>query len=510
MGVLGTYVLEVDWDNDGDFLDADEVLTGAGRVEFIRTSTGRSFPSQLTGKAVAGSLAAGLNNRDSIFSRFKSSSPIFGDLLPGRKVRLRTTAPSAAVLWCGYLEVLDAHEAARWVRAADLRAVGGLAKLTVDQVRIGMKANRRTDLAIGDVLDGAGWPAGDRALDAGLTTLTRWWAEEEPLHAIREIEDAEGGFFYERQTDFALVFEHRQRRLDATHQTSQATFTDAVGGVLRYTHLRQPNPLEYVYNEHRTMVTLYTVGAVAVLWTHPEANTSGPAPVLQPGEVKTFWGSYPNPDSPTDALAVDAWTLPLVATTDYLGNAAADGTGADLTGSLGVVGTGFGKSVKVEVTNNHATLPVYLTKLTPRGTPVSASDGVSVEASDSASITKYGRRVFADEAGKFVGDTEEGESRVKHRLSIWKEPLPVLEMSFSANASAENMTQALTRRVSDRVTVVSSYLGLSRDFFIEAVRHSIGADRRHEVTFDLSDAEAVSDFFVWGYSKWGLNTRLPY
>lgn len=85
-------VVEVDWDNDGDFDQADENITGL--VLDLETFTGRDWPSQLTGKAGAGRLSGTLNNTDGRFSYFNQDSPLNTDpfsLQLGRRIRVRTT-----------------------------------------------------------------------------------------------------------------------------------------------------------------------------------------------------------------------------------------------------------------------------------------------------------------------------------------------------------------------------------------------------------------------------------
>ena len=64
----GTYVLAVDWYNDGDFSDSGEDITARTmRVEWRR---GSDYASQLVGKAVAGTLNATLNTVSGDYSTF--------------------------------------------------------------------------------------------------------------------------------------------------------------------------------------------------------------------------------------------------------------------------------------------------------------------------------------------------------------------------------------------------------------------------------------------------------
>ena len=93
-----TYVLEVDWNGDGDFGDANEDIT-ADMIDF-ETGRGRDFASQLTGRAVAGRLRATLLNTTGKYSPFNTGSPLTGNVLPGRKVRLRSTSSALRAHSC--------------------------------------------------------------------------------------------------------------------------------------------------------------------------------------------------------------------------------------------------------------------------------------------------------------------------------------------------------------------------------------------------------------------------
>lgn len=67
----GTYVLAVDWNNDGDWSDSGENITARTlNIEFRR---GNDYASQLVGKAVAGVLIADLNNESGDYSTFNTS-----------------------------------------------------------------------------------------------------------------------------------------------------------------------------------------------------------------------------------------------------------------------------------------------------------------------------------------------------------------------------------------------------------------------------------------------------
>ena len=69
---FASYIVSVDWDNDGDFTDANSNVTD--NVLSVQTSQGRALASQLTGNAVAGLCEITLKNNDGKYSSFNTSS----------------------------------------------------------------------------------------------------------------------------------------------------------------------------------------------------------------------------------------------------------------------------------------------------------------------------------------------------------------------------------------------------------------------------------------------------
>jgi hypothetical protein len=137
---------------------------------------------------------------------------------------------------------------------------------------------------------------------------------------------------------------------------------------------------------------------------------------------------------------------------------------------------------------------------------------VTIQATDATSQTAFGKRTWPSKA-KFIPDSDEGTDWAYFNLSIFKDPTAMLRMTYFANRDTNSIDEMLDRDLSERVTVVAANnadLSINRDFFIEAIQHTIGADRLHQVTYLLSDAEQFSDWWVWGTSKWGASTRWGY
>ena len=503
MSVFADYLLEIEWDpvgSPGTWTDeTDNLLT-------IESQRGRDYASQLTGRASPGQLIAQLRNPDGRYSSFRSDSPLFGLIVPGLKVRWRTTAPSATTLWQGFLESIEPSPGGRRdIPTVTLRASGPLSRIEAKKASTAVFTSLATGTAVGHVLDDADWPAGDRTLDTGQVTMARWKADgDDALFHLREIEDTELGYIGESR-DGDIVFEDVHHLLKSPHTASVATFSDASGAALSYDEIRQLDPWREIYNLFRASVTLYETQALAVLWTLAEE-----AEILAGDDIE-FWARYPNPDSPTEAHSVDAWTTP-VASTDYTANDQSGGGGSDVTADVSVAVSKLANEMKITLTNN-GSVTAYITLLQARGTAVFKLDPIRRQVEDSTSQTAFGVRTFPL-PGPFYPDIATAQSFVEYGLSRYKDPVPVMSLTFHANQSSDHMTEALARDVSDRITVkadatnaAGAQLGIDQDFFIESIAHRYSL-AGHWVTLELSDAEKIGGYWVLGVSELGVETRL--
>jgi len=103
-GTRLTYEVLVDWNNAGTFTGTNDDITS--RVRDIQWTRGRNYASQLVGKTVSGNCIVILDNRSGDYSRFNSSSPLSGSLLPCRHVQINTrlygrkvTVDGASAYW---------------------------------------------------------------------------------------------------------------------------------------------------------------------------------------------------------------------------------------------------------------------------------------------------------------------------------------------------------------------------------------------------------------------------
>tara|TARA_R110000824_G_scaffold238121_7_gene426923 strand:+ start:5852 stop:7423 length:1572 start_codon:yes stop_codon:yes gene_type:complete len=520
----GSYVLAVDWNNDGDFSDSGEDITARTmNIEFTR---GNDYASQLVGKGVAGVLNAVINNESGDYSTFNASGGLYGNLVPGRTVKLTGNDGSTTrTLWTGFIDSIEPVPSVNGANLAKLKAIGPLGYLNKFEVSTALFANLYTGALIGKILDAAGWDADDRDIDTGIIALPRFWVQRtKTLQALRLIEDTETGHLEESATGNIVYRDRHARSKDTASTVSQATYSDASGAALSYSQVQQIDPLKFIYNELAAKITplsgSWILGTSAldkdtqmgvdaeVLWTYPETGPS--SPTISAGATRTFVAQYPNSGSGTTSSAVDFWT-DLTATTDYLANDSSDGSGANRTANMSISLTKRAQSMDITITNGHSGT-VYITKLQAQGHKITTKDNFEISATDSTSQTAYGRRTYPH-PGKFIPDSEEAQNWADFHVSAWKDPVPLLRITLVGNRSSATLTDIMSRNISDLVTVTASNdagLGISEGFFVENLHHSIDAQLNHRATYTLSQSAGYAGFFLIGSSSLDNSTRLAY
>ncbi len=410
-------------------------------------------------------------------------------------------------MWSGFLKSIEPLPSTSGLNAARLVATGPLGAVNLNKIRLAMATSEVTGTAIGRILTEANWPAADRTVDAGKTTMTRFWLENEVrvINALRRVEITESGFIGESK-DGRIFFEDRRHRQLSPHTISQATFTDANGGALVYSPpLRRLNSQQQLFHIFTVGIQTWTVGSLATLWTLSASGSNSPA--ILPGETLTFWAEYPNPASAVDAFAVDAWTTP-VENTDYEANSQAGGGGSDMSGDLSLTITKFGNSMKIAITNDHATDTAFLTLLQGRGTPITKDDPARITVEKSATNP----RTFPNPP-EYLPSVSEAKDWADWHSNVFGVSQPLLEMTLIGNRSEAQMKKVLGLDISDRFTFVGtndSGLGINEDFFIESQRYSM--DTRTKLIRATWAIAAASAGMAWtlDVSPLEAETRLAY
>jgi hypothetical protein len=488
-----TVVAEIDWNNDGDWSDTGEVVTS--RVQNrpgIVTVRGRDTIRAL-GPPAAGSCEFVLNNQSKDYSPEYASSPLYGNLLPGRAVRVRATAPSATGLWGGHLDDLPQDPRLRggFVRVP---ALGKLAKLKGVAISTRYYTDVTTSAAFEHTCRMAGLAAAEyTALDTGQTTLTSWWCDQDDAFAMLvKILAAEGpgAAIYEDNTGRITFHSRHYRLLTARCTTSQATFGNAATEPKHSPPFGYEPNLKGVVNEcsvERKTATAGTPGTEVWTWTG--------SVTIAPGATATWDVRASNPG--TGYAATFTWT----------GGGLTHGFVSEDNGAVAASGT----HVELRVTN--ASSPAQaatITAISVTATPYTAvAETVGNTVDTSASRAKYGTRALPGGWAPWPYlDRSVAQGICDAIVNAYQEPRATVRVTVN-NGHSTRLTHMLARDISDRVTVVESQTGLNAACHIERIRHAIGEGGRfHATTFDCEriagDAPGVYDTAVYDTARYGF------
>lgn len=486
------FALFVDWNGDGVF-DDDEVI----QSDLIRFACqrGRDDASQLTGRSKAGSLVAGLLNDAGKYSRFNAASPIFGDILPARRVALLLTVPIALPLWSGLLDTVDPE--AGGVPRATLRASGVFIRLQTKVAMTPLEYVMTSD-AVEAILDRLDWPDAERVIGSGVMQLGRYFpGAAQALNLLRQLEQAEDGFIYEGR-QFEFIFENRYHR-EINSVASVATFSDDPGDPISYLDdVKHDDPLRRIFNHFEATIPSYTDGDEQLIW-----ELTGPAPTIPAGQSRTFHARMPS-----GFAYIKEWTAITAGRDNTVINgwAIVPGVPEDL-GDVIITVTPFADAAKIVVENPDVAAHA-ITQLELDGIPVVEGESITVEEEDQASIDTFGERAFPFDTPWLV-NTAYAQANVSLALARNKDPRPYLQTSIPGSVGGDYLLDAVATEISDRITVTANGLrtrfGLEAvDFYVESIGHSWDAESNiFQTRFVVSPADVAVDYFTVGESLVG-------
>jgi hypothetical protein len=374
-----------------------------------------------------------------------AGTPGAGQVLYGDDLFL---TPAMTTMFMGHMDEYGLRPG-RNDRKVQFTAQDALAKLKEARVTTNLYEIIRTGDAVTAVLDAIGWPGGLRDIDEG-ATIMRWWVVDgdDAYTALTDIMAAEGpSSLITVDSSGNIVFRDRHHRFLLTASTtSQATFRDTGAEPLF------SEPLEYDQG-----------------WADVVNDVSFDVDERNPAtEIGVIWSSelsYFVPNGTTYTIVATSSDpfyalITPVAATDYQLRS----------GSVNVtISRTQGLSTIISIA---ATGDSVIDGLQVRGYSVPISRTVRATASDSTSITTYGRKSGPENAGS--ASLEDAKAIAALSVAYRKDPLPIVTFDVIAgNGLTTRMTQNLTRDLSDRITIVEAELGLNRAFFVENLTHRV-------------------------------------
>jgi hypothetical protein len=375
----------------GDPTDTPTYTDVSAQHISTRITRGRSHELD---RMVAGKAVTRLRDPDGYFDTTNLGSPYAGNVLPMRRMRIRGMWQGVTYdRFNGYIESYPrswtpgpAGIAYVEIHAVDAFKVLALAK--VSTVRSAESSGTR----VGAILDAIGWPAADRAIDTGLSTVQAvTYADQPALTALQAVEATEGGILFVSR-DGKITFLDRTKPITVALDDANLTWGDS--------------GLEKDY------LDLTTSFDDSQIWNDVKVTAPGNA----------------------------------------------DGTAEDLT-----------------------------------------------------SQARYFRRTLVEST--LHEDENEQQSKAEYLVTRFSEPalrITTLDLS-SAKGQDIQWPHILPRELHDKVRArkMTASGSISQDSFIEGYTETIPQGVWDHV-WNLSPLDRATDYFIWGVSRWGIDTRWYY
>lgn len=357
--------VEVDWDQDGLFDGTNEaaymtnIHIERGRSSFIKPN-GQGFEPVKTGRA-----RIELSNSDGRYNGFNSSSPLYPNIIPGADVRITVRDMETDTrydVFYGFVTDIKTKGYGKDAKVT-LYIRDALDYLRNYSARVAITEDAAPADAIDTILDYVNFPTRwGRSLTADTDTINYFWASgnKSAQTVIDEIVQSFLGYFYIARDGVATYIPRTSVDSGGIELDEDILLKD----------IGLPQPFENNKNLTRIKAHPRTVAATSVIW-----QLLGNVPTVIPGSANAtiIFANYTYNDVPVPAQSV----ITPVATTDFLVNSNADGTGTDLTASCTVALTDFGDTAKLTVTNNSA-ITGYITKLQVRGDAIYEQNNADV------------------------------------------------------------------------------------------------------------------------------------
>jgi hypothetical protein len=477
-----THDLRVDWSNNGSFTDAEENVTGRVCARpGVTVQFGRDQYRALSPVA-AGEMRFELDNASREYSPENSGSPIGANLKPGRPVRHQITHDAITYgVFRGHLDDFNINPDTN-VKRAWFTCLDGLAKLVKPKVSTPLHEGIRTGAAIGHVLDAAGWPSGSRDLDIGATIIRHWWEDGTAAYeALQKVLASEGSpaVAYVDPATGNFMFRDRHHRLTrAASTTSQATWRGSGAEPV----MSPPFVYEHGYRD--------IVNDIA--FEVDERNADG--------VLTNVWET-----DDVITVAASSSVIRHVQASDPFKGAVAPVADTDFTvlsGSVSSVTLSRTSGQSTIITVNAGASGATIGGLRLRAFSAPVVRTYKITASDAASIADHGSAALPSGLEPVWAGRHDAQALADLYVLQRAQRVPIVRTRMTGGNDTR-IVQCLTRKISDRVTLVETESGLNDDFFVERIE--LGTDGVElTVDFGLEKVPTQPAVFILGTSV--LNT----
>ena len=316
-----------------------------------------------------------------------------------------------------------------------------------------------SDEILDDILDYAGIDAAFRLPDTGAELVPKLWSpplwDAQAMDEIQSLQDEEDGFIYVDGHGFWRL-EKRDHRKAAPHTTAKATLQSRGGSANAYF-----SALEWSDGADNIENKLFMRIRDARNNGHRTAWTLGETPYFNANETREFLAESKDFD-------VVGGQLTPQANIDYKANSRADGAGTDITAQVSVTYPATrlynGKGTLIRVRFGSAA--GYLTRLAMRtANALTYNAPLLLTAENASSQAVYGQRIRSIDA-RWTRETQRAQATLDNRIARRASPRTALTATL-LNGTSANTLLMLQLRLSDRVSVRYTDMGVNGDFFVE-------------------------------------------
>lgn len=467
-----TYDVSIDLNADGAFTGLGEDVSADVRAAPGMEITRGTDPRAALFRPIAGTGDLELDNRANAYGPASA-------LDKGDELRIRATFNSITYpLFRGEIENIEQHPE-RTRRATTVLANGPFAQLVGRKVSTALSQNIAIGTAIGLLLDAAGFSATLRSIDAGKTTLTWWWLDEEDaFDALLALVNTEGPTAYVfEQGDGTISFRERYSlREDAASRTVQTTFRPSGTEPLHSEPFKYDDSSREVIDFARIAQRTRSAKASATVWSLQESVTLGP------NETRTFVARESGGEPFTGAT---------VAHTLSSGSLSAGPT----------LNRTSGANVKITLTAGASGAVLATLSVSAQAVTVDA-ESFAEAGTGSQSYRENTRAEISLASAQGLADL----------LVDWAASgRPITTITVWGNRHNDAMTAVLAREIGDRVRVIEDRLSYDAELWVRHVQHRVTEGPIHGTTFTLEDATGSPVYFLIGTSVIGGTDEIaPY
>jgi hypothetical protein len=490
-----TYALYIDWNDDGDFGEANEDVSD----DLIAATVTRGFADSLKRVAGVGRMTCVLDNEAQTYS-----PPFSSDARPWRAAKLDMTySGTTRTLFAGYLNTIRPTPGRFEDRQATVLCVDAMRKLERDQGRIALQTDVRAHDLIEDVVAAVYTPSStsyENGLNVFVTSTPRWVFQESDLteeinaaQKITEICASDWGRFFIAADGTPTYYNRHHIPLD-----------DTVAFALDNDMLRMAyqQAADDIFSEVNATVFPRSIGVIPEVLGKIDQRD---APRIEASDTLTltvYFRDTVNAKVRIGGLDV----VEPVADTDYACTSDPEGEGDDETANVTVSSFDtYSDQVKITL-SNAAAHPVYVQRLRVRGTAVRSREQVTVTE------TGTNEGVPFDVRTPLLDDVFDGTALAEHLINRRGDAVhDVRNVQVVANESAARMAAVRDAELLQRVTLTEAQTGLSSlAGYIYWLQHDI-VRGHHTMTFHVGPQYTYSgDPFTIGTSTIGGTDVLIY